>query len=110
MEYEKISGIISGADIIVNTTPIGMYPKVDESPLPPHMIKPSMIVYDIVYNPLKTKLIRDAESIGAATVLGYEMFVEQGAASFRLWTGVEPPKDIMVKVVMNELGGYKVER
>ncbi|MEM1525449.1 MAG: shikimate dehydrogenase [Nitrososphaerales archaeon] len=107
---EKISKVIKNADIIVNATPIGMYPNINESPIPLNLIKPNMIVYDIVYNPLKTKLIKDAEAVNAITIPGYEMLVEQGAASFRLWTGIEPPKDIMERVVIRELKGGEIER
>ncbi len=77
-------------DVIVNTTPVGMHPNVSASPLPGDLLKPSQIVYDIVYNPEETALIQAARAKGCSTVGGLGMLVHQGIASFRLWTGKEP--------------------
>jgi shikimate dehydrogenase len=66
-------------------------------------MKPGMIVMDMVYNPLKTRLLEAAELIGCTTVDGVAMFVHQGAIQFELWTGRKAPVDIMRRVVLEEL-------
>jgi shikimate dehydrogenase len=78
------------ADIIINTTPIGMHPDVKVSPFPLHLLNPGMIVMDIIYNPLKTRLLNGAEKRGCTTIDGLSMFMHQGAAQFKLWTGIAP--------------------
>ncbi|MCK4370119.1 MAG: shikimate dehydrogenase, partial [Candidatus Lokiarchaeota archaeon] len=67
------------ADILINTTPIGMYPSVEKSPIPAEFLHKDLIVYDIVYNPLETKLMKDATKIGCNTIGGLDMLVNQGA-------------------------------
>jgi shikimate dehydrogenase len=95
---------ISPADIIVNATPVGMYPNVGISPVPKDLIQQDHIVYDLVYKPVKTKLIGYAERAGATIVHGYEMLVEQAAEAFSLWTGIEAPTGVMRRTVMQILG------
>jgi len=60
-------------------------------------------VMDVIYNPIKTKLLRDAEKQGCRIVTGVEMFVNQGAEQFRLWTGKEPPHAVMKKIILERL-------
>jgi shikimate dehydrogenase len=85
------------ADLIVNTTPIGMRhsPHEQESALAASALRPGQWVVDIVYNPLETVLLRNARAAGANAVDGLGMLVYQGAAQQLLWTGREPPGDIM---------------
>jgi shikimate dehydrogenase len=85
------------ADLIVNTTPIGMRhsPHEHESPLPLAVLRPGLWVVDIVYNPLETVLLHEARNAGAHAVDGLGMLVYQGVAQQMLWTGKEPPSDIM---------------
>jgi len=64
---------------------------------------PDLTVFDIVYNPLETRLLKEAKLAGAKTVNGVMMLVHQGAEAFRIWTGVEPPVDIMRKAVLEGL-------
>ncbi len=87
----------AAADLIVNTTPIGMRHTAQEgdSPLPPAALRPGLWVADVVYNPLQTVLLHQARQAGAHTVDGLGMLVYQGAAQQILWTGLEPPSDIM---------------
>ncbi|MGQ9719514.1 MAG: shikimate dehydrogenase [Nitrososphaerales archaeon] len=94
---------ISSIDILINATPVGTYPRLNESIVPKDLISSDMIVFDVVYNPKETKLIRDAKEMGAKTIPGYEMFVRQGAASFKLWTGMDAPIDIMKRAVLRAL-------
>jgi shikimate dehydrogenase len=98
---EKIEDL--DGEILINTTPVGMSPHVDQCPVPEVVIKEGMVVMDIVYNPLKTKLIALAESKGCLTVDGLGMLIQQGMEQFRLWTGLEPPVDIMRSAVKEAL-------
>ena len=93
--------------VFVNTTSVGMHPNVDESPLGERLPKftPETVVFDTVYNPMKTKLLRQAEESGARTIGGVEMFVRQAAAQFEAWTGLKAPVDVMRRVVEGRLAG-----
>lgn len=104
LSMNSLKKAINSVDILMNATPIGTYPNLDESIVPQELIKKDMVVFDAVYNPKKTKLIRDAEKMGAKVIPGYEMFVGQGAASFKLWTGIDAPIDIMRRAVLKALG------
>lgn len=87
------------ADCLVNTTPVGMAPKVMESPVEKRVLSRYRYVVDVIYNPLKTRLLRDAEQEGCTVVSGLSMFVHQGAEQIKLWTGQEPPRMYMKHVV-----------
>ena len=89
--------------ILVNTTPVGMTPDTDEMPVSPADLKKGAVVMDIIYNPLKTKLLREAEKIGCAIINGVPMFVFQGAAQFELWTGKNAPVELMRQTVLESL-------
>ena len=102
---DLIEDVIKGADILVNTTPVGMHPNQDHSPVKPDLLHSELLVFDIVYNPIKTKLLLDAEKAGAMTLTGVGMLVYQGVEAFRLWTGIDPPEDVMFKAVLDALGG-----
>jgi len=90
-------------DILVNTTPVGMSPQGQDTPLLGEKLQPGLVVMDIVYNPLKTRLLREAEAAGCETIDGLSMFVHQGARQFELWTGLAAPVDIMRMAVEAEL-------
>lgn len=96
---------LEDADILVNATPLGMSPNVADSPVNCDLLRPDLLVFDSVYNPLKTRLLREAERAGAKTVSGLGMLVFQGAAAFKLWTGREAPEDLMTRAVEQNLGG-----
>ena len=85
-------------DILVNATPVGMFPNVDESPVPKAVLN-RKVVFDVVYNPPMTKLLRDAPSAGARIVTGTEMYIGQAAAQSELYTGVKPDKSLMRKIL-----------
>jgi shikimate dehydrogenase len=91
------------ADILINTTSVGMSPAVDQSPVEAHLLPRFATVVDIIYNPLQTKLLRDAKVAGCRTRNGVGMFVHQGAEQIRLWTGQNPPVDLMRQVVLERL-------
>ncbi|RLG22341.1 shikimate dehydrogenase [Methanosarcinales archaeon] len=98
---DKLPQLVRWADIIINTTSVGM--REDKSLVPKRLLDPTKVVFDIVYNPVETRLLRDAREVGAKTIDGVKMLVYQGAESFRIWTGIEPPTDLMEKAVRNEL-------
>jgi shikimate dehydrogenase len=84
------------ADLIVNTTPAGMWPRPDESPWPvDRRFPPGALVYDLVYRPERTQLLQQADSAGCPTQGGLEMLIVQGAVAFELWTGETPPLNVM---------------
>lgn len=81
---------LAESDVIINCTNIGMHPNDKKLPINPGLIKPHQIVADIVYNPLHTRLLKEAQARGCQIVPGLGMLVHQGAAAFRIWTGREP--------------------
>jgi 3-dehydroquinate dehydratase/shikimate dehydrogenase len=93
--------------VLVNTTPLGMHPNVDASPLGDDLsaLRADMLVFDTIYNPMKTKLLTQAHIAGAKAVGGVEMFVRQAAAQFTAWTGEAAPVEIMREVVQRRLSG-----
>lgn len=100
---DRVASEIADADILINATSIGMYPDVDASPVSPDLLRPELVVFDIVYNPLHTRLLSEAEQRGAIAIGGVRMLVHQGAEAFRIWTGREPPVDVMLEAVVQEL-------
>jgi 3-dehydroquinate dehydratase / shikimate dehydrogenase len=94
-------------DILINCTPVGMHPNVDASPFEKHHIRPSMVVFDTVYNPENTLLIKDSRTQGALTVTGVDMFVRQAALQFQLFTGQDAPLDLMRETLKRQIGPAK---
>ena len=90
-------------DIIINTTPLGMVPYINTTPINKEYLNKNMIVMDIVYNPIETQLIKDAKKNGCSTIDGLSMFVNQGAQQFELWTGIKPSIELMRNSVIKEL-------
>jgi shikimate dehydrogenase len=79
-------------DLLVNTTPLGMWPDTQVSPWPDAVpIPPNWTIFDLVYNPAETRLLQQARKSGAQAIDGLEMLVRQGARSFEMWTGIQPP-------------------
>lgn len=86
---------LQDADILINTTPIGMYPNVNQKPLvTSEMMHENLLVNDVIYNPLETNILKEAKKAGAKTVLGDKMLIYQGIESFKIWTGIEPPVEV----------------
>ncbi len=94
---------LDDCDILVNATSVGMHPHVRESPVRSEFLRKDLVVMDIVYNPVETRLLRDAKAVGCRTISGVEMFVNQGAKSFELFTGKKAPKDVMREAVLELL-------
>jgi shikimate dehydrogenase len=94
--HPRLQAALANADLLVNASPIGMHPKINESPLPDDIKLPeNLLVYDLVYNPAETKLIKSAKSFGCKTFSGLDMLIRQGAMAFTLWTGLEAPLEVM---------------
>ncbi|KJS01560.1 MAG: hypothetical protein VR65_08565 [Desulfobulbaceae bacterium BRH_c16a] len=95
---------IAGCDILVNGTSIGMHPQADELPINESLLTGRLVVADIVYNPLMTRLLKTAEGKGCTIARGLGMLIYQGAAGFKLWSGVEPLIDEMSEVAYSLMG------
>ncbi len=96
---------LARADLLVNATSAGMHPHTDEVPLPdPAALRPGLIVYDLVYNPRKTRLLLEAEARGCRVFNGIGMLVYQGALAFELWTGRKAPVAVMRVAAEKALG------
>jgi len=102
---DLLAGSLAAADIIIHATPTGMSPNTSHALIESEMMRPRQCVFDIVYNPLETELLRRARQAGSTVVPGIGMFVHQAALQFRLWTGTEPPVQIMERVVRKSLVG-----
>jgi shikimate dehydrogenase len=94
---------LQDADILVNATSVGMHPNVNQSLVAPQWLKPNLAVMDIVYNPVETKLAKDAKAADAKVISGVEMLIYQGAASFEIWTGKSAPIEVMRRAALNKL-------
>jgi len=103
LNMDNLTSALSRADILINTTSVGMSPDTGETPIPAELLSPTLTVYDIVYNPIKTRLLREAEEVGAKTVDGVDMLVWQGALAFEKWTGLKAPVEVMRKVLIDKL-------
>lgn len=95
LNKENLAKALNKADILINTTSVGMSPDIEETPVTADLIKPPVIVFDIVYNPIETRLLREAEAAGAETISGIDMLVWQGALAFEKWTGLKAPVKVM---------------
>lgn len=100
----ELSEHIKDSDILINATSVGMHPHEDATLVTADMMHPELVVFDIVYNPLETRLLKEARRAGVKRIVnGVKMLVYQGAASFKIWTKKEPPVALMEKVVTDAL-------
>lgn len=90
-------------NIVINATPLGMEGIGEELNIPPSLIGKGTVAIDLVYNPPKTEFLKIAESLGARTLNGIKMLVYQGAESFRIWTGIAPPVEVMEEAIKEYL-------
>ena len=95
------------ADVLVNCTPVGMHPNVDETPYEKHHMRPSMTVFDAVYNPENTLLVKHARSRNCTVVTGVDMFVRQACFQFKLFTGQDGPAELMREAVKRAIAAAK---
>jgi shikimate dehydrogenase len=99
----SLARAMAQADVIINCTPIGMHPHVNVSLVPMELFRSGQTVFDVIYTPLKTKLLIDAESCGLKTISGVDMFINQAALQFEYFTGEKAPVEIMRRVVLEKL-------
>lgn len=102
VKEEGLGKEVREADILINATPLGMKPD-DSLPIDPKLLHPNLLVYDLIYNPSKTRLLSEAERIGAKTLNGMGMLLYQGALAFTIWTGREAPIEVMARALKEEL-------
>ncbi|MBQ6629246.1 MAG: shikimate dehydrogenase [Methanobrevibacter sp.] len=101
----QINGYLGNADILVDTTPLGMDPHIDDEPIArADNMHEDLVVFDAVYNPNETVLIKEAIKAGAKPVYGIKMLLYQGAESFKIWTDQDAPVDVMEKALNEYLG------
>jgi len=108
LSLENIKRFSNESNIIVNATPLGSYYALNESILPSEFLREDLIVFDVVYNPIKTKLIENAINKNAKIVYGIDMLIGQAAKAFKIWTGLEPPIKIAFNILKSEL--KKIEK
>ncbi len=97
LNRKNLTEALAKADILVNATSVGMNPNTDQSPVDSALLHPGLTVFDIVYNPIKTRLLREAAATGAKIISGIDMLAWQGALAFELWTGQKAPVELMKK-------------
>ena len=98
-----IKDTLQDSDVLINATSVGMKPNANQTPVAFEWLRPDLAVMDIVYNPVETKLAKDAKAAGAKVVSGFEMLIYQGAASFEIWTGHSAPVEVMRHAAFNHL-------
>jgi 3-dehydroquinate dehydratase / shikimate dehydrogenase len=97
------------AELIVNCTPLGMHPNVDETPYDKHYLRAPMIVFDVVYNPENTLLVKDARSRNCTVITGVDMFVRQACLQFQHFTGMAGPAELMRETLRQAIGAARPE-
>jgi shikimate dehydrogenase len=100
---DAIKATLRDSDVLVNATSAGMKPNLNQSIVAPQWLRSDLTVMDIVYDPVETRLAKDAKAAGAKIVSGVEMLIYQGAASFEIWTGKPAPIEVMRKAALNKL-------
>lgn len=103
LNEKSLKNELKSADILVNATPLGMTPDTKDTPVASEFLRSGLVVFDIVYNPIETRLIKEAKAAGLKTILGLEMLVMQGALAFKMWTGKEAPIALMEKEALKAL-------
>ncbi len=99
----SVAATMQDADLIINCTPIGMHPHEGSSLVPAELLRQEQVVFDVVYTPLNTKLLTEAEAHGLKIISGVEMFINQAVLQFESFTGVDAPEGVMRRVVMEHL-------
>ena len=100
LDAANLKVALRGADLLVNATSVGMAPGVGETPVPAGLLQSELTVFDVVYAPLETRLLREAAAKGCRVISGLEMLVRQGGLALELWTGKEAPLDVMREALL----------
>jgi 3-dehydroquinate dehydratase/shikimate dehydrogenase len=96
------------ADILVNCTPVGMFPDMDDTPFPEHWLRDGMLVFDTIYNPENTLLLKSARTRGCATVSGMEMFLRQAATQFECFVNRPAPVEVMSAALRHAMSPVRI--
>jgi shikimate dehydrogenase len=104
LDDRSLAAAMADADVIINCTPVGMHPNENATLVPPDLFRPGQAVFDIVYNPLETRLLTDARARGLTVISGVEMFINQAVLQFERFTGMAAPVAVMRRVVLERLG------
>ncbi len=96
---------LQDSDVLINATSVGMYPNTSQNLVSSEWLKPDLCVMDIVYNPVETRLVKNAKAVGARVIGGIEMLIHQGAESFEVWTGRSAPLKVMKEALLDKLSG-----
>ena len=99
LNAETLEPTLAQSHIMIHCTPVGMDPHTEQTCVPKHFLNPNLTVMDIVYNPLDTRLLKEAREAGCPTIRGVEMFLHQAVAQFELWTGQPAPVPVMRQVL-----------
>lgn len=109
--YNELPRLAQPGALIVNCTPLGMWPEIDRSPWPDDVpISPDLVLYDLVYNPSLTRLMREIRVAGGRAVGGLGMLVQQGALAQVQWTGITPPVDVMAAAARAAMGMHSARQ
>jgi shikimate dehydrogenase len=103
INIDEIADLKDKVDILINCTPVGTMDENEKPLIPNNWLNGNMVVFDMVYNPKETGLLKEAGKVGATVVYGYEMLVHQGAKAFELWTCEKAPVQVMRNTILNEL-------
>jgi shikimate dehydrogenase len=103
MNETSLAEAMAKSDVIIHCTPIGMHPNEDRTLVPAELFRPDQVVFDVVYNPLETRLLKEAKAKGCKTISGVEMFINQAVLQFEKFTGIDAPIEVMRQVVMERL-------
>ncbi|MEM4311748.1 MAG: shikimate dehydrogenase [Nitrososphaerales archaeon] len=106
LNEENLKEVLKEVKMLINATPIGMYPNIKESPLGDLKLGNVEYVFDMVYNPVNTRLLERAKEEGKEVIFGYEMLIEQAKESFKLWFQIEPNFKVMVRAFFKEIKNY----
>jgi shikimate dehydrogenase len=99
LHADTLKQYLPDAQLLIHCTPVGMSPNIDESCVPRDLMIPPLVVMDVVYNPLETRLLAEARKQGCRTVRGLEMFLQQAVGQFELWTETPAPVHVMRTVL-----------
>lgn len=107
LDSKHLAGQIKNSDVLINATTVGMYPRTRETLVISRMMHDRLTVFDIVYQPLYTRLLYEARRAGARIITGLEMLVRQAALSFEIWTGREAPLELMRSVAWRSARAWR---
>jgi len=109
LDLGEMTSELGNQEVLINATPVGMYPHIGDSIVGPEILGPDLTVMDLVYNPRDTRLLEQARQAGCRTVGGLRMLVYQAAESIEIWTGLEPPVEIMMSAATEAISEFRTD-